>query len=72
MTHIVNFEWCKDCKYGKQDEESDPCDRCLDEPAKEDGTRPVYFVESDEYRKHKEKEKQLKEKKEAKNNARKR
>ena len=68
MTHIVEFEWCKNCKFGKQDEESDPCYLCLDEPVKEDGKRPVYFVESDEYRKRKEKEK----KKEVKKDARKR
>lgn len=72
MTHIVEFEWCKDCKYGKQDEEAYPCYECLDEPVKEDGKRPVFFVESDEYRKGKEKEQKEKEKKEVKKNARKR
>lgn len=45
MQHIVNFEWCKTCKFGKQDEEEHPCYLCLDEPVKEDGRKPVYYVE---------------------------
>lgn len=47
MTHIVEFEWCKSCKYGKQDEEEYPCCECLDEPIKEDGKRPIFYVEGD-------------------------
>lgn len=58
MTHIVEFEnWCKNCKYKDNQEEDNPCYLCLDEPVNEDSKRPVYFKESDSYRKSKEKEK---------------
>ena len=43
--HIVEFEWCNKCKFGKQSEEEHPCYLCLDEPVKEDSKKPVYFVE---------------------------
>jgi len=51
MRHIVEFEWCKKCKYGKQDEEEYPCSECLDEPVKEDGKKPVFFTEGDTVKK---------------------
>ena len=46
--HIVEFEnWCKKCKFGKQDEEEHPCYLCLDEPVNIDSKKPVYYVEGD-------------------------
>lgn len=45
MRHIVEFEWCKSCKFGKQGEEEHPCYLCLDEPVNVDSKRPVYYVE---------------------------
>lgn len=46
MKHEVDFEkWCPLCKYEKLDEEEDPCWYCLEEPANEDSTKPVEFVE---------------------------
>lgn len=51
MTHIVEFEWCKTCKFGKQDEEDHPCYLCLDEPVNIDSKKPVYYVEGDNKKK---------------------
>ena len=52
MTHIIEYEqYCKDCKFNKQDEDDYPCYECVGTPVKEDGKRPVYWVASDEYRK---------------------
>lgn len=45
MRHIVEFEWCKTCKNWKKDEDDEPCCDCLAEPVKDDGKKPVYYVE---------------------------
>ena len=48
MNHIVEFEnWCKTCKFGKQEEEDHPCYLCLDEPVNIDSKKPVYYVEGE-------------------------
>lgn len=46
MLHIVEYEkWCNTCKFRNKNEDEEPCDMCLSEPVKEDGKRPVYYVE---------------------------
>lgn len=46
MNHIVRFdEWCKTCKYFKEDESTDICNECLNEPFNEDSKKPVNWQE---------------------------
>lgn len=44
---IVNFdEWCNKCKHEKKSESDVPCDACLSEPVRYDGSsKPVEFEE---------------------------
>ena len=52
MIHLVEFEnWCKTCKFGKQEEEDHPCYLCLDEPVNDDRKKPVYYVEGENKKK---------------------
>lgn len=42
----VDFEkWCKTCKYEKREEEEDPCWDCLDQPWRENSTKPIEWEE---------------------------
>lgn len=36
--------WCKRCKYEKQSESEEPCDKCLDRPLNVNSHRPVYYT----------------------------
>ena len=47
MMKIVNFEWCKMCKYEKDSECGDHCWGCMGEPANEDSTKPVNWEEKE-------------------------
>ena len=42
---IVDFQWCKLCKYMYVDESDSPCHECLNSPVNEDSHRPTEFVE---------------------------
>lgn len=44
---IVPFdEYCPKCKYAKRDEHLDPCNECLDYPAREGSEVPEKFEEA--------------------------
>lgn len=38
-TKFVDFSYCESCKYKNTREEEDPCNDCLNSPAREDGSR---------------------------------
>lgn len=38
-TKFVDFSYCDICKHKDTREEDDPCNECLNEPAREDGSR---------------------------------
>lgn len=45
-TKLVDFSFCKTCKYLKTKEEEEPCNGCLAVPAREDGSKkPVNYDE---------------------------
>ena len=44
---IVPFDYyCPKCKYAKRDEHLDPCNECLDYPAREGSEVPEKFEEA--------------------------
>lgn len=45
--HIVDFTFCKTCKYEKLSESEDPCWGCLDNPINQDSRRPINYHERD-------------------------
>ena len=43
---LVDFEfYCKTCKYKNLNEVEDPCNRCLDIPARDNSKKPEYYKE---------------------------
>lgn len=44
---LVDFKWCKRCKYASLDESEDPCHECLDEPVNIDSHKPVFFEDKE-------------------------
>lgn len=42
--HIVDFTKCKTCKYRDEDESSDICNECLNEPSNVDSRSPIHYV----------------------------
>lgn len=45
---IVDFEkYCKECKFWKTSSTKEPCDSCLEIPARTDSRKPEYFVRKD-------------------------
>ena len=47
-TFIIDFnEYCNKCKHKALSENLEPCSLCLDVPARENDSRPVYFKEDD-------------------------
>ena len=50
----VRFDiWCKTCRYRFRKETEDPCDNCLSEPANDNSTKPIEYIETDSRRKSK-------------------
>lgn len=46
MKKEVNFaKYCPLCKEADRDEQEEPCNECLQHPAQEWTTKPVYFKE---------------------------
>ena len=39
--------YCKDCEHYKDDESTDPCNECLNEPSNINSHKPVYFKEKE-------------------------
>lgn len=42
---IVDFRWCKRCKYWETPEEDEPCRECLNKPTNEYTERPINYKE---------------------------
>ena len=40
---IVDFEYCKKCKYEKKAESEKPCHDCLNNPTNTYSHRPIHF-----------------------------
>ena len=40
-------EYCKQCKFKDNPEESEPCASCLDEPFNTDSHKPIKFIKGD-------------------------
>lgn len=41
------FTWCPSCKYFEKNEEDDPCYDCISIPARENSTKPEFYVEKE-------------------------
>lgn len=41
---IVDFTYCKTCKYGSKEESEEPCDECLNTFTNENSHKPVCYV----------------------------
>ena len=41
--HVDFHKYCPDCKYYKQYHGDDPCNSCLNEPARQNSHKPEYF-----------------------------
>ena len=42
---IVDFEYCKKCKYEHKLQSEDPCHDCLNNPSNVHSTKPINFEE---------------------------
>lgn len=42
---IVDFTYCRKCKYWSRQESGNPCYYCLSIPVNSNSHKPVYFVE---------------------------
>lgn len=45
---FVDFSYCDTCKHKDVREEEDPCNDCLQSPARDDGSRKPVNYEKDE------------------------
>ena len=46
---VVLFDkYCKTCKHCDRNENTDPCELCLDEPVRLYSEKPFYYQEKDE------------------------
>ena len=46
ISKFVDYSYCASCKHKDTKEEDDPCNECLNEPAREDGSRkPIKYEE---------------------------
>lgn len=46
---IVEYEkWCPKCKHLNTPDYEDPCNECLNEPARPNSHKPVNFKEADD------------------------
>jgi len=43
---IVNFAFCRTCKYRFKKESDEPCCDCLELAVNDDSVRPVYYKEN--------------------------